>query len=391
MNNAKKDYGEIIIEKRKICSSWWGQMWCKNIEKYSGLKNRLERGRTYIRNNTIKKFVISNNQIDAYVQGSQYEPYIVKINIKTIEKSKYNNIVKRCEKSIDDFETLINGTFPKEFQELFTDEIYGLFPSAKEISYKCTCLDYYNALHNFKNDKHMCKHIAATLYGVGNKLDVDPLIFFKLRGIDLNNFSKILIKKENNYVWKNVNSNTDRQVSEDDISKMFGIEYSDDFKNMEVNNILDISEINYSTKESEINSQLVENDNHDEHNDSNEDSYDLNFEEWLNIFKTQSSILNDKIESSDIEQPNDYSHNNKFNPFENNIIENNKVIQEGTINEQEKSNLKNNSYSIQIFGNVNNDTEKIQQNNNENVMNNNLNIKIKKEGLLKRIFNKLKK
>jgi uncharacterized Zn finger protein len=32
----------------------------------------------------------------------------------------------------------------------------------------------------------MCKHVAATLYGVGARLDRQPALFFELRGVKLN-------------------------------------------------------------------------------------------------------------------------------------------------------------------------------------------------------------
>ncbi len=218
MNSDKKDYGEVLIEGKIISSSWWGKMWCKNIENYSSLKNRLERGRTYIRQNTVKKLIISSNCAEAYVQGTKKEPYRVCINIKSIDSSKYNNILETCEKSIDSLEALMSGSFPKEYQQFFTDENYGLFPKTDEIEYKCSCPDYFTNLH-------MCKHIAATLYAIGNKLDEDPLIFFKLRGINLSEFSDKIIKKENDFVWENINSKSNRRINNDDISSLFGVEY----------------------------------------------------------------------------------------------------------------------------------------------------------------------
>jgi hypothetical protein len=50
----------------------------------------------------------------------------------------------------------------------------GLFPAPREISLSCSCPDWAS----------MCKHVAATLYGVGARLDHAPELLFTLRGVD---------------------------------------------------------------------------------------------------------------------------------------------------------------------------------------------------------------
>jgi uncharacterized Zn finger protein len=58
--------------------------------------------------------------------------------------------------------------------ELVTRKDGGLFPSPKQISFECSCPDA----------AEMCKHVAATLYGVGVRMDEKPELFFELRGVD---------------------------------------------------------------------------------------------------------------------------------------------------------------------------------------------------------------
>jgi uncharacterized Zn finger protein len=50
----------------------------------------------------------------------------------------------------------------------------GLFPKPKEIKMKCSCPDY----------AHLCKHLAAVLYGIGARLDQQPELLFLLRRVD---------------------------------------------------------------------------------------------------------------------------------------------------------------------------------------------------------------
>ncbi|MEE9405186.1 MAG: hypothetical protein V3V20_09855 [Algisphaera sp.] len=58
--------------------------------------------------------------------------------------------------------------------ERLTDPDQGMFPKGQEIRMHCDCPD--GAL--------LCKHLAAVLYGVGNRLDASPELLFTLRGVN---------------------------------------------------------------------------------------------------------------------------------------------------------------------------------------------------------------
>ena len=292
MTNDKIDYGEVKIDGKIISSSWWGQMWCRNIENYSNLRNRLERGRTYIRQNTIKNLSIARNCAESLVQGHSKEPYKVTIDIKTIEKSKYENILNTCENSVDNLESLMTGSFPKEYQQFFTNEEYGLFPKSDEINYQCSCLDY-------QTNMHMCKHIAATMYAIGNKLDCDPLIFFKLRGIDLTEFSRKIVKKENEFVWDKINSESNRKIRKNDIPSLFGVDYEEDNEEIDVNKVLysdDNETIQKTNNTEEIKEEIFEksNDNKIQYNKVENNDIEVENREALIINENYNKINNNK-------------------------------------------------------------------------------------------------
>ena len=105
----------------------------------------------------------------------------MEIRISPLTEKKCEAILERCGK-IETLERLLSGDFPDDMKELFQGED-GLFPQPSEISFQCSCPDW--AL--------MCKHVAATLYGVGVRLDSEPLLFFELRGIDPGHFVDVAI------------------------------------------------------------------------------------------------------------------------------------------------------------------------------------------------------
>ena len=42
----KKDPGiqPVVIEGRKITTTWWGNSWCENFKRYADFENRISRG-----------------------------------------------------------------------------------------------------------------------------------------------------------------------------------------------------------------------------------------------------------------------------------------------------------------------------------------------------------
>ena len=106
----------------------------------------------------------------------------------------------------------MNGDFPEEMKELFQSGD-GLFPAPQEISFTCSCPDW--AL--------MCKHVAAALYGVGARLDEKPLMFFELRGIDVDRFIDVTLASKVEAMLQNVDQRTERMLDEDSVRGLFGV------------------------------------------------------------------------------------------------------------------------------------------------------------------------
>jgi len=117
---------------------------------------------------------ITEGCIESMVMGSGSTPYKCSIKIKTLPKKQWADIKKLTSSSFDSVQSLLGGKFPKELQEVLSGK--GLFPAPREISFDCDCPDWAD----------MCKHIAATLYAVGARLDNKPELLFSLRGVDMN-------------------------------------------------------------------------------------------------------------------------------------------------------------------------------------------------------------
>jgi uncharacterized Zn finger protein len=167
-----RSFDPVEIEGRAIAKTFWGKAWCEHIESYSDFSNRLPRGRTYVRNGSVLDLQISASKVSALVSGS--ELYTVNIDIKQLPGEVWKAIKSECSGKIDSVIELLQGKLSDGVMQVITHREKGLFPSPKEIQLKCSCPD----------GAYMCKHLAATLYGVAARLDHKPELLFKLRQVD---------------------------------------------------------------------------------------------------------------------------------------------------------------------------------------------------------------
>ena len=204
----------IVLNGTKLANSWWAKAWNKNLESYSDYSNRIGRGRTYVRHGAVVDLKIDSGIVTALVQGTKAKPYEIQIAIKPLDKKTWDKLTKQCEGRINSLQQLTEGKFPKELQELFTKQESGLFPSPKDISFNCTCPDW----------AYMCKHVAATLYGIGARFDEDPGLFFLLRNVDVDNLISKAVTQKTQSLIKKSSKKSKRVIEDTDISSIFGID-----------------------------------------------------------------------------------------------------------------------------------------------------------------------
>jgi len=162
----------IEIQGRSIAKKFWGKRWCEYLESFADFENRLPRGRTYARNGSICHLEIKKGLIEAFVSGSSL--YTVQIDIKTLPKQQWKGLKSDCSGQIGSILELLKGEFSDHVMEVVSNPENGLFPKEEEIDFSCNCLDWAD----------MCKHVAAVLYGIANRLDERPDLLFLLRDVD---------------------------------------------------------------------------------------------------------------------------------------------------------------------------------------------------------------
>ena len=89
----------VQIEGRAIANTFWGKAWCDNLERYRDYENRIERGRTYVRNGSVVDLQIVPCEVTATVSGSRL--YNVKIRIADLPARQWASISADCAGGID--------------------------------------------------------------------------------------------------------------------------------------------------------------------------------------------------------------------------------------------------------------------------------------------------
>ena len=207
-----KQLHPVKLNGRTIAKSWWGRAWCENLERYADYETRLPRGQRYVRSGAVVDLQIEQGKITARVQGTRKTPYKEEIRISPLSQQRCDEILERCSARVDTLESLLSGRFPEELKDVFLGE-GGLFPTPREIAFSCSCPDW----------AVMCKHVAAALYGVGARLDEDPLLFFTLRGIDAARFVDVVIANRIETMLANAERPSTRILTDAAMDELFNL------------------------------------------------------------------------------------------------------------------------------------------------------------------------
>lgn len=206
----------VILRENKLSHSWWGKAWNKNLESYADYSNRLPRGKSYLRSGMLQGLSLANahnGDILALVQGSRKKPYKVLVRLQPLSPEKWQQIISLCENKIPSLGVLLEGRFTADLGEIFLNQKFGLFPTPGEIIMACSCPDW----------SHMCKHVAATLYAIGAKLDSSPALLFELRGVNIHD---LLVKSSESKLQSlllNAQNTSSRVLSDEYIEKLFNL------------------------------------------------------------------------------------------------------------------------------------------------------------------------
>ena len=172
---APRPKAKLGKERKKFGTTWWGKKWIDILSKFEH-DQRMSRGRAYARADMVKKFNIAKCLISANVKGSSGN-YKVKISFKKFNDKEWDKIIRKMTTKPILLSKLLNNEMPEDIEKSVG---HSFIP--KSFNAECSCPDYANP----------CKHIAAVFYTLADEIDYEPMILFKLKGINKEElFSKL--------------------------------------------------------------------------------------------------------------------------------------------------------------------------------------------------------
>lgn len=214
LSKKRPDMKPVALKGSALAHTWWGKAWNRNLEQYADYSNRIGRGRSYVRHGAVLDLQIEQGEVIALVQGSGRNPYSVSVKIQTLKKETWQRMKTACEGTLESFQELLAGNFPKALGEIFICKDSGMFPAPLEIKFDCSCPDWAD----------MCKHVAAVLYGVGVRLDEDPKLFFRLRDAGIDELIKQAVAGKVEKLLEKAGRKSGRIIEDKDIASVFGID-----------------------------------------------------------------------------------------------------------------------------------------------------------------------
>ena len=194
----------------KIAGNFWGIAWQHHLEGYADYESRLPRARTLLRQGKVLDLEIAEGQATAVVAGQALHE--VTVRVKPLDPEHWEEIRSACAGQIGSLLDLVEGRLGDGAMKVIADRESGIFPTPQEIKVICDCPD----------EASLCPHGAAVLYGIGLKFDADPVLFFRLRGVD----HTALISQARQSLEMAASGDAPT-IAEGDLAGLFGIEFGD--------------------------------------------------------------------------------------------------------------------------------------------------------------------
>jgi uncharacterized Zn finger protein len=155
-----------------IGSSWWSRRFIDALEAIAA-GSRLTRGRSYARQGQVLSLDLAAGRVRAQVQGSRVRPYTVQLKVAPFTELAWTKVeIALAEQAIYSAR-LLAGEMPDDIEQVFAAAGVPLFATRPgDLEMSCSCPDW----------EVPCKHLAATIYLLGERFDTDPFQILAWRG-----------------------------------------------------------------------------------------------------------------------------------------------------------------------------------------------------------------
>ena len=155
-----------------LVRSWWSGRWLRGLGNWLNT-SLLATGRLYVRRGQVGDLDVQVGMVTAVVHESDGNACRVRLGLSTFPDEVWDQVVRLMAENISYSAHLLNGEVPRDVEELFRMAGVSLLPEKRaDIDAECDCPEWSTA----------CNHVAAVLILLGDHLDADPFLLFRLRG-----------------------------------------------------------------------------------------------------------------------------------------------------------------------------------------------------------------
>jgi uncharacterized Zn finger protein len=163
---AKKytDLQPVIIRNQRIANTPLGKAWCSNLDKLYVSNKNMKLGKRYVLTGAVLSLAYAGGEVHALIQGMAEKP----VEVKLWFSQSYDpcGSIQAAKKGVLKIEI---DDAREEFVKHAINVKKDLFPGKGDIRYQCKCIEW----------RQMCWHVASALYGIGNRLDEEPMLLLR--------------------------------------------------------------------------------------------------------------------------------------------------------------------------------------------------------------------
>lgn len=152
--------------------TWVAQQWMALLETLVPEPRRRE-GLEYARSGQTISLSVTPGVVEGRVQGRRARPYQTRWRMPVLADDQWQRLIEGMATEAFYAAKLLANELPPATEALLTSLDLRLLPSASEISITCDC-----------GASSPCKHAATIGYLMARRFDDEPLIAFRLRGME---------------------------------------------------------------------------------------------------------------------------------------------------------------------------------------------------------------
>jgi uncharacterized Zn finger protein len=166
---------EQIMFHSQSAGQRWSTRWLAML-KAMGLDTHLDWGRRYARRGRVQDLDVQVGRISARVQDREMGDCTVTIELNRLSDLEWERATDTLSSQAIFAAQLLAGELPGDIEQVFAQVGVKLLPAgAYELESHCSCCPSW---------QQPCQHATAVFYLIGEMLDEDPWLIFRLRGRD---------------------------------------------------------------------------------------------------------------------------------------------------------------------------------------------------------------